>query len=169
MYGIRPGPELFTQHGSLVWAVFFGMIVGVVAFLVQGIVFISPFARITLIPLNFLVPTTVMIAITGTYAIDGTMANVFLALAFGILGYLTGEFGYPIVPAIIGMILGPIAERNFYQAMLISNDSFSIFTKSWITLALIAICLYLLVSPLIKHYRARKWGEKKPGQQLPLQ
>jgi putative tricarboxylic transport membrane protein len=169
MYGIRPGPELFTQQGALVWAVFIGMAFGVLAFLVIGIIFISPFAKITLIPLNFLVPTTVMIAITGTYAMDGTMANVFLALAFGILGYLTGEFGYPIVPAIIGMILGPIAERNFYQAMLISNDSFSIFYKSWITVALVLVCIYMLASPFIKSYRARKRRDQKPDQQLPTQ
>lgn len=167
MYGIRPGPELFTQQGVLVWTVFFGMVIGVFAFLIQGIVFISPFARITLIPLNFLIPTTVMIAITGAYAIDGSMSNVFLALAFGVLGYLTGEFGYPVVPAIIGMVLGPIAERNFYQAMLISNDSFSIFYKSWITVALMVVCAYLIVKPLIKDYRDKKKGIKKSSQKLP--
>ena len=108
-----------------------------------------------------------MIAITGAYAIDGSMSNVFLALAFGVLGYLTGEFGYPVVPAIIGMVLGPIAERNFYQAMLISNDSFSIFYKSWITVALMVVCAYLIVKPLIKDYRDKKKGIKKSSQKLP--
>ena len=156
MYGIRPGPELFSQHGSLVWAIFFGMVIGILAFLLLGLVFVTPFARITLIPLNYLVPITVMVALTGVYAIDLSMFDVFLALAFGILGYMTGRFDYPIVPAIIGMVLGPIVERNFYQAMIISGNSLAIFTKSWITIVLILLCAYLLARPLLKKVRVRR-------------
>ncbi len=155
MYGIRPGPALFEAHGALVWAVFFGMLLGVLAFLVLGIVFMSPFAKITLIPLNFLVPITVMIALTGVFAIDMSMFDVFLALIFGILGYMTGKFNYPVVPAIIGMILGPIVEGNFYRSGIISNNTFAIFFKSWITIVLMVGCLYLILMPLIKDYKKK--------------
>ena len=162
MYGTRPGPELFQVKGVLVWTMYLGMIISILAFFALGLFLVKPFAQITLIPTNLLIPVTVVIALAGTYSLSNSMFDVFAALAFGVMGYVTGELKYPVVPAILGMIMGPIAEQNFCRAMLISDNSLDIFWKNPVTIILILLVLYVLIGPFIKDFRKKRKNKAVP-------
>ena len=95
---------------------------------------------------------------TGSYAVDRSIENPILTLAFGILGYIMIRYDYPRLTIVIALVLGATAERNFHQSMMMSDGSWLIFTSRWMCLLLIAtITLFLVLPPL----RARLFPPRK--------
>jgi putative tricarboxylic transport membrane protein len=96
-----------------------------------------------------LAPIVLCIALVGSYAIDGQIGNVVVTAVFGVLGYLMLRFDYPRLTVVVALVLGGTAERNFHQAMAMSDGSWDIFVTRWISLILLTGIVVLLTSPLL--------------------
>ena len=116
-----------------------------------------PLGLITLVDSPIFVPIIIAVAMVGSYAVDRSIENPILTLAFEILGYIMIRYDYPRLTIVIALVLGGTAERNFHQAMIMGDGSWSIFTARWVSLILIAvIVLFLSVSPLRAWMNARR-------------
>ena len=154
--GLIPGPELFTKYGQITYGFILSLFIANIVFLVVGLFFAPYFARIALIPASILIAAISVFAVIGSYAINNSMFDVGLMLVFAFGGFFLNKMGFSLSAIILGMILGPIAESGFAQALTISGGAYGIFFASIPAKILWVIIVALLVQPLIGHYRSLK-------------
>jgi len=115
-----------------------------------------PLGLITLVDSRIFVPIIIAVAMVGSYAVDRSVENPILTLAFGILGYVMIRYDFPRLTIVIALVLGGTAERNFHQAMIMGDGSWSIFTARWMCLVLIALIGLFLALPTLRTRLGRK-------------
>jgi putative tricarboxylic transport membrane protein len=124
-YGIQPGPLLFENEPDLVWALIASLYIGNVMLLVLNLPLVGLWVRLLRIPRPYLYAGILTFAALGGYALNGVTTDLWVLLAIGVLGYVMRRFGYPIAPAVIGLILGPIAEEHLRRTLAISQGDAS--------------------------------------------
>jgi putative tricarboxylic transport membrane protein len=158
LVGVQPGPTVILEHLDLVWAIIISLTLGH-AFAASGTIMISPiFARLTRINFHYLIPSVIVLCFMGAFALRGSMLDAFSVIVFGLLGYVMKRGGFPIIPMVIGYVLGHIVERAFLQSLMVSDGSLLIFVTRPITLGLLIISLFVLLWPI---FSKLKEGRKR--------
>ncbi len=147
--GLIPGPELFTTHGIITYGFILSLFIANLVFLLVGLFFAPYFAKISNITPPILIASISVFAIVGSYAINNSMFDVWLTLVFAYSGYILHKMGFSLSAIILGLILGPIAENGFSQALTISGGGYGIFFESVPAKILWLIIIALLIQPLI--------------------
>ncbi len=148
MYGISPGIGLFQDKSALVWALMWGIMIASIAYVVVGLAFAGFFAKVTLLPIEYLVPITLVTSFIGAYSgANNNYWDIVVALAFGVLGYMMTVLKYPVAPAVLGVVLGPKLEKNYFTALLMSDGSRKIFFESPLAIVLWILLALVLVGP----------------------
>jgi len=129
MYGLQPGPMLFKENPQFVWAVIASMYIGNVILLVLNLPLVGWWARIALIPFPILGPLIILFSVIGAYSVRFLAFDVWVALIFGIIGYLMRKLGFPIAPMVLATVLAPMLETSLQQSLLLSMGSPFIFFK----------------------------------------
>ena len=156
VHGLRPGPHLFAEQPTLLYSIFLAMLIANLAFGVLGFVGAKLFARITLIPIEFLWPAVFMLACIGSYALEQSILDVWIMVAAGILGYVLARYGFSAAPIIMGLILGELVESSLKQSLIIFDHRWSGFLERPIVLVFLALTLASVLLPLIGAMRARR-------------
>jgi putative tricarboxylic transport membrane protein len=149
IYGLRPGPQLFTDQPQLVWAIIASMYLGNLMCLVLNLPLVPLFASILRIPYAYLYPGILVICLVGVYSLSGSLYDLGLLLGFAALGYLLGRIQIPTAPLLLAFVLGSLAERALSQSLVISDGDPLIFVERPIALVLLVLAALLLASPLI--------------------
>ncbi|MEL7564186.1 MAG: tripartite tricarboxylate transporter permease, partial [Dehalobacterium sp.] len=153
MMGLQPGPLLMQNSGHLVWAAFAGLFVANILLLIMNI-FLVPFFTLLIQKVTpYIIPLIGTLCFVGVYFIGNNFFHVFFMFLFGILGLFMRKTGMPLPPLFLGVILGPMIEKNIRQALLISGGDYSIFFTEPISLFFIAVTAIVLILPLIKNIR----------------
>lgn len=160
MYGISPGQSLLVRNSDLVILIVASLIFINLIFTLNMIVFHGILARLTTLPLSYLVPPVVVLALTGAFAISSNIWDVTTAIIFGFIGYGMIKLKYPVVAFLMGRILGPVIESNFGRALIISGGSYSIFFKSIISKILVISIIVFIVLTLFR-LRSTRFIKKK--------
>jgi putative tricarboxylic transport membrane protein len=150
IHGIRPGPLLFQSSPELVYGFFTGLMIATFAAAALCVLMIPWFALITVVRVELMAPVLIAVSLAGAYATQRSIADVFVAIAFGLFGYVARRNGFPLVPIIIGLILGSLVERSFHQSLQISGGSYMIFLTSPICAVILASCVAMLALPGFK-------------------
>ncbi len=148
IHGLRPGPLMFEQNITLIYALFMGIMLSSFYLFIVGKVSIRAIARIADVPQRILFPVILTLCIFGTYVINSTILDVFVMLAMGAVGFAMLRMGVPAAPFLIAFILGPLLEDNFRQALLLSNGGYEIFFRSgicWFFWGLTLLTIILLI------------------------
>jgi len=150
IWGLTPGPMLFIERPDFVWSTIASMYMGNVMAVILVLATVPLFAAILRIPFSIIGPMIVVVCFIGAYQISGARLDLWLALAFGIAGYLLKKLDYPIAPMVLAMVLGDKTEDAFRQSMIFSKGSLGIFwTNSTLVAAIMSIAMLLLFWPLI--------------------
>ena len=120
---VIPGPLVFEKSADVVTALFVIFFLANLIMIPFGWAAIKTFKHILRVPREMLMPIVMMFCIVGAFAITNSPFAVSVMLAFGVLGFLMEENGFPVAPVIVGMILGPLAENQFRRALSISGFS----------------------------------------------
>lgn len=153
IHGMIPGPELFTEYADRTYPFIISMFVANGVFLIVGIMFAPYLARVALVPPALMVPVVSAFAVLGSYALNNSVFDIYLMIAFAIGGLVLRKLGYSLEALILGLILGPIAEGGFSQGMIIGHGSPWIFFESNIAKLMWVVILILLLPPLISYYK----------------
>ncbi|BAT59026.1 tripartite tricarboxylate transporter TctA family protein [Variibacter gotjawalensis] len=148
-YGINPGPLLFESQASLVWGLIASLFIANVLLIFLNLPLVGLWVRVLKIPAPLLYAGILVFATIGTYGISNSVVDLVLLYILGIIGFLMRRFDFPAAPVIIGMILGPLAEQNFRQAMTVSNGDWSIFFSSTLSITLYVVAIIGLIGPKI--------------------
>jgi putative tricarboxylic transport membrane protein len=147
--GVRPGPHLFNEQPQLLYAVFSSMLLANLLYLVLGLGFAKTFARISMVPAPFLWPAVFVLSVIGAYAPNQAIAEVWVAIAFGFIGFAMRRFGFSPAPMVIGLVLGKMTEETFKQSLLMFDLNWSGFLDRPIALGLLLVTAALLVGPYL--------------------
>lgn len=156
IHGLRPGPVMFEQNLTMIYALFMGIMLSSAYLFVIGKISIKMISRIADIPNTLLYPAVLVLCVYGGYAINNSLFDVLVMMVVGILGFAMLRLDIPAAPFLIAFILGPLLEDNFRQALLMSEGSGGIFFRNEICLVfwgLTAASLFLLVR---NHIRSRR-------------
>ncbi len=129
LHGITPGPMLLRHEPVLVYGVFIALIVAHFSMLLLQIVGLRGFLRIAKAPSFSLVPAVLTLCVVGSFALNNRFFDVWVFLLFGLIGYLLSRLGVPLAPVVLGLILGPLAESNLRQALMINPNPNLFFTR----------------------------------------
>jgi putative tricarboxylic transport membrane protein len=156
-YGIQPGPLLFQTQADLVWALIASLYVGNVLLLVLNLPLIGLWVKVLEIPKPMLYGGILVFATLGAYSLHQSVVDLITLYVFGVMGFAMRRWGFPVAPAVIGLILGPMAESQLRRAMAISQGDPSVFVTQPIALGLLlATVLVLLVPPVVRALQRRR-------------
>ena len=148
IHGLRPGPLLFQDNLSLIYALFIGIMLSSLYLFAIGKFSIRLISRIADIPHRILFPIVLTLCVFGAYAVNNTVFDIGVMFVMGLFGFMMLKLKIPAAPFLIAFILGPMLEDNFRQSLLMSRGSWSIFFSSPICLffwSLIVVFVFVLV------------------------
>ncbi len=150
IWGLEPGPRLFIDHSEFVWGLIASLYVANLFALLVNIAFIPAFVWALKTPFTILAPVIFILCVIGGYAPTQDMHDVWLMLLFGVAGYLMRKLDYPMAPAVLAIVLGPLAEVSMRQALIIGQGSPMIFFERPISGPIMGIAILLFLMPLFK-------------------
>jgi len=148
-YGLQPGPLLFQTQAPLVWGLIASMYIGNILLLILNLPLIGLWVRVLRIPQPLLYAGILVFATLGAYSLHQSVVDLATLYVFGLLGFLMRRFGFPVAPAVIGLILGPLAESQFRRALAISQGDPSVFLTHPISATLLALAVAVTFGPWI--------------------
>jgi putative tricarboxylic transport membrane protein len=154
-YGLQPGPRLFATHPDLVWGLIASLFIGNAALLVLNLPLAPLWARLLRIPRPYLYAGILFFASLGAYASNANTFDLFLLLIIGALGFMMRRYGLPLLPAIIGVILGPFSEVELRRALQISNGDLGGLFEPFSVVVYVIVAL-LLLWPLVRRVLPRR-------------
>lgn len=157
MHGLTPGTKLFTDNGDLTYGFIFSLGLAALVLLPIGVYGGRLIFRgMASVPVGFLVPTIGLMTLLGAYAMRNSMVDVFLMVGIGLFGFVMREFGINPATIALGLILGPIAEQGFAQAMLMGRAyeiPAMVLVQSPLSMALAGMVALTLVVPMLRRLR----------------
>ncbi len=144
IFGIQPGPLLFTNQPELVWGLMASFFIGSLLLLVMNLPLVPVFASILRFRYGLIYPCILFLSFVGAYAIENRMWGCWLALLFGLVGYFMKRFDYPAAPLILGIVLGGMFEKTLIQTSSMGGGDLTIFFHRPIAMVLFAIAAAVL-------------------------
>jgi putative tricarboxylic transport membrane protein len=145
VHGLRPGPYLFTEQVDTVYQIFGAMLVANFMFLFMGLYAAKFFARISLIPTTLLWPIVFALCVIGAYSLNSSLLDIWIVMAFGVLGFFARRHGFAVAPIAVGLILGEMVETNLQNSLkMFDGEWWLIFTQPlavvFLVLAFLGLC-----------------------------
>ncbi|MBT6094517.1 MAG: tripartite tricarboxylate transporter permease [Rhodospirillaceae bacterium] len=155
IWGLQPGPLLFTDQPDFVWPLIGSFYISNVIAVLVNIAFIPVFLWMLRMPFTILAPLIFVLSLVGTFAAYQNMFDVWLMVIFGGGAFFLRVLDYPVAPAVLAIVLGPIAEPKLRQSLLLSDGDFSVFFTRPISGPITVIAIILILLPLLKLIRDR--------------
>lgn len=147
LFGFVPGPEMLANHGAVLFAAVWALLLSNWLTSVLGLLLAGWCARLSVIPVRLLVPLVLVLAAVGALAVRGSFADLVIVLVFGLLGFAMARFGWPRAPLVIAFVLGGLFERNLHLALQLQSYGrleLSQRPVAWLLMVLIAGSVFLL-------------------------
>ena len=149
IHGLEPGPLLFKNHPDVVSAIFILMALSNLAFLGIGLLGAKAVSKVINTPMGILLPVIMLLCAVGTYAIRNSFFDLGVLIIFGLIGYLFNKGKVPAAPLVLGLILGPILERNLRRTLVLSKgDLTTLFTRP-ISAVFLVLTVLVMFSPFL--------------------
>jgi len=163
IWGLQPGPLLFTENPDFVWGLIASIYLGHLLTFLICLAAVPLLAMIMRAPHGILTPFIIVISLIGAYSLNNSMKDVFIAVIFGIIGYWLRKMKYPLAPLVVALVLGDPTERELRKALIGSGGDPSVFITSWVSAVLLAISLVLVLLPLFGKLRRGRSVTTDPG------
>ncbi len=151
---VTPGPLLIERNPDVFWGLAASMYVGNLFLLLLNLPLVGLFVRVLTVPRWFLFPAVAVLSFVAVYAVNQSTFDLVLMTVFGLLGYVLRKTEVPLAPIILGLVLGPLIEKNVRRALLLSDGDWGVFLSSGIALTFSALAVAsLVISPAIKKFR----------------
>ncbi len=146
---ITPGPLLFAKHPDVIWGLIAALFIGNIMLLILNLPLVGIFVRVLQIPSKYLMPGVAMISFVGIYGISGSTYDLMVMIVFGALGYVLRKIDVPMVPVILGILLGNMMEKSLRRALTISDGDFNVLIGSPMAITLWILVLLGFSAPFV--------------------
>ncbi len=145
--GLAPGPLLFREHPEFVYSVYWALLLANAATLVVALLAVRGIVQVLRVPATILIPAIAVLCVVGSYGIRNTFLDSAVMLFFGVVGYVLNRYGFPVVPMIIGLVLGGELEEQFRLSLTLSAGDWTIFLRQPIAATFLALMLAAFAAP----------------------
>ncbi|MGH2618910.1 MAG: tripartite tricarboxylate transporter permease, partial [Thermomicrobiales bacterium] len=166
LWGLRPGPLLFTQHPDFAWGLIASMYIGNIMLVLLNIFAIPVFASMLWIPYTIQAAFVVLFAVLGAYALNNNPFDVLVMIVFGIIGFAMKRLDFSAAGLILGLVLGPLAEKSLRQSLTLSRGDWMIFFERPVSAVLMVLALSALLWPLARNALIRRSGVPDAAEDL---
>jgi putative tricarboxylic transport membrane protein len=156
IHGLQPGPMLFQKAPEVVYGLYGGLFIANIAMLLIGLVILSPCMWLVNRPKPYLIAFILALVMSGVYAIHQSIFECGLVLAIGVLGYGMRLLRLPVLPLVLGLVLGYLVESNYRRSLLISSGDHSIFITDPVSAGLLALAAVLSIYTGWQEFTKRK-------------
>ena len=146
-YGLQPGPLFFSSRPDLVWTLIASLYIGNVMLLVLNLPLAGVWARVMLVPRPLLFGGILVLASVGAYSLNRSMLDLVILYIVGAVGCVMRVYDVPLVPAVLGLVLGPLSEQQFRRALAISEGDATVFVTRPISAGLLVVAAAVLLAP----------------------
>jgi putative tricarboxylic transport membrane protein len=160
VHGLQPGPMLFEKAGDVVYGLYGGLLVANIAMVLIGLVILTPCIWLVNRPKPWMIAFIMALALSGVYSVHQSMFEIGLVLGIGVLGYILRYCKVPLLPMVLGVVLGFMIESNYRRSLLLSGGDLSIFVTDKVALSLLVLAALLTVYSL--RHELRKGRGAKP-------
>lgn len=159
IHGLQPGGALFVDEADTTYAIILGFLLANILMGILAIAGARWFVLATRVPMNVLVPLIVAFCVVGTFAVNNSLADVWIMLVFGVLGYLLRKCGVPPAPIVLGLILGALAEKGLRQSLVMAQgDVLGYYFSRPLSVVLLGLIVLSLAAPLLAARLRRRAG-----------
>jgi putative tricarboxylic transport membrane protein len=151
LHGLLPGPMLFVQNPEVVNGLFLGLFVANIAMVIVGYLIMGPCIWLVSRPKPYLMAFIFALVVSGVFAIETSVFHVGVALGFGVLGYAMRYVGVPLLPMVLGVVLGFMVESNYRRALVLSDGDYMIFVQDRLSAVLLSLALVFVVGSFFRH------------------
>jgi putative tricarboxylic transport membrane protein len=145
---VTPGPLLIERSPEVFWGLAASMYIGNLFLLLLNLPLVGVFVRVLSLPRWFLIPAVAGMSFVAVYAVNFSVFDLYLMVAFGVLGYFLRKLRIPLAPVILGLVLGPLMEKNLRRAMALSDGDWGVLVSSPIAVAIWGMAVVVLLGPL---------------------
>jgi len=156
IHGIQPGPMMMEKYPGVFWGIICSMYIGNVMLLVLNLPLIGIWVQVLKVPYKILFPLILLFCIIGVYTVNNAVFDIYVMIAFGVVGYLMKKFEYEGAPLVLAFVLGPLLELNMRKSLILSQGDFSIFITRPLAAGALILALMLLLTPLIPALRKKR-------------
>jgi putative tricarboxylic transport membrane protein len=161
IFNLQPGPQLFTENSALVWTLIASLYVGNVMVLLLNLPLIRVWVKVLEIPRPLLYSGILVFATLGVYSLSGSIVEVLVMYAIGVMGFIMRRYEFPIAPVILGVILGPVMEIQFRRALVASGGDWGVFVERPLTVVLLSAAVIAVALPYLPLLLARVRGRDR--------
>ena len=145
---ITPGPLLFTERPEVVWGLIATLLIANFVLLILNVPLVKIFAQILQVPASVLLPGVTMISFVGIFSLSGSHFDLLLMIGFGALGFILRKLDVPVVPVILGILLGEHMEVSLRRAMVLSDGDWTYLFSSNISIGLWTAAVIGFLAPI---------------------
>lgn len=156
IHGIRPGPNLFISNPEIPYGIFVALPIATACMFLFGLLYTRLFVHVIKLPQTILNVAIIAIVLTGSYAVERDIFDVYLVLVLGFVGFLMRRCKIPTTPMVLGMVLGSIVERSMRRALALSQGDWTTFITRPISAAMLVFSVAMLAWSLYKIFRQKK-------------
>ena len=157
VHGLQPGPALFRENADVVYGFMIQMLVTSILLIpFGGLLATRLFSQVLRLPRVMLAPLIIGLTVVGVYCINNSIFDLYMMLCFGLVGYCMEKLKFPLAPAVLGLILGGMAETNLRLTMLISGDDWRALVQNTISQIIIALVVVVLLYPVVRTLMANR-------------
>jgi putative tricarboxylic transport membrane protein len=160
MHGLVPGPMLFVKDPQAATGLYVGLFAANIAMLVAGYLIMAPCMWLVSRPKPYLMAFIYALVVSGIFAVEGSVFHVFLVLGFGVVGYLLRAAGVPVLPMVLGVVLGFMVESNYRRSLVLSGGDHWTFVQDRLALGLLVAAVLIAAGSLLRHALARRNGDE---------
>jgi putative tricarboxylic transport membrane protein len=157
IHGLKPGPMLMIETPHLFWFTVGDLVLANIFLLIFGLTGIRVFAKMVELRKGILIPAIIVLSVVGTYAIKNSVMDVYWMLGFGIFGYFLKMYGFQVGPIILGVILGPLMDESYRQAVMANRNNFPAFLLELVTNPLSLVLTVVVIFMLINQTKLWPW------------
>jgi putative tricarboxylic transport membrane protein len=153
--GIFPGPLLLVKEPVLIYTIYFSLILINIVTFATLVLFLRPFATIIRLPSAIIAISVMVISLLGIYSMNLNVFEMSVAICMGVVGYIFLRLEWPIVPWVLGFVLGPIIEQRLRESLSISQGDPMIFVTRPISLGIVIACMLIFIIPLVMDWKKK--------------
>ena len=146
IHGVRPGPLIMIENPQFVYDVVAMILLATIGILIWGLTFTRLLVRVLQVPKEVIVPIIFVLCVVGTYALASRLFDVWVMLAFGVIGFLLRQYAYPVAPMVLGIVLGDILDKSLRRGLVISDGDLTPFFTRPISLVLVSIIVIAVLA-----------------------
>jgi len=137
--GLTPGPNLFKEHGAVMYAIMIGLLFVNLFMFIQGKYLTRLFAKVINVPVSILTPIIVMFCFAGAFSVNASTFDIGTTIVFAVVSYILNRLDFPTIPILLGLVLGDLTEENFRRSLILSDGDWGIFASSPVCIAFLIL------------------------------